>query len=173
MGGGSSTSTATPTNDQLSSVLPTEDSDPTPEELKAAEEANEALRQGKKQPAATSETRQRQAIEATELEDEFAASVDEDTENKESVELHPLPLELNFQAVKEIWFQAATGGRGRSLVELKDTVTSLSPLFSRLFRTFTALPEVGMNANEFVSFVQASGCDADQEAVGRWWVWRY
>ena len=155
MGGGS-----TKLNNQLSGVLP-DDDDPTPEELQAAEQANEKLRQQQKQ-ASPSKVRQRQANEASSLEDEFAASEEASLSHEDS---SPLPIELNFQAVKDLWFQPATGGRGRSLVELKDTVSSLAPLFSRLFRTFTAAPDVGMTANEFVLFVQTSGCDTDVDAV--------
>jgi cyclophilin family peptidyl-prolyl cis-trans isomerase len=171
MGGGNSTNLP---NDQLSGVLP--NYDPTPEQLQAAEAENEKLRNKQKKQggasaaAAASKARQRQASEAADLENEFAASDDIEKEESDAVKPlppspSPLPLELNFQAVKELWFQAATGGRGRSLVELKDTVSSLAPLFNRMFRSFSATPEVGMSAKEFVFFVQTSGCDTDQDAV--------
>ena len=137
----------------LNGVFPPLDDDPTPEQLKAAEASNLLLQQQQTKPSISS-PRQAQAQAASTLEAEFNAPLPP-----------PPPLELNFQAVKELWFHSAYGGRGRSLVELKDTVASLAPLFHQMYETFTASTEIGMTVLEFVQFVNASLLDLDPSSI--------
>ena len=158
MGGGSSKKTAT-TEDPMNGVFPDDEDEPTSEQLKAAEEANETLRtvNASNTTTATSDnTKAKQ--EAADLANEFAADITEPLPLT-------LPLTLNFQAIQELWFSPGTGGKGKSLVQLKDTVQSLSPLFSRMYQKYTSSIEKGMTVFEFVSFVKATTMDLDEAGI--------
>jgi cyclophilin family peptidyl-prolyl cis-trans isomerase len=160
MGGGSSTKRSTAeqqekSTNELSGVFPDDDDDPTPEELKAAEEENERQRIFAHPKAPTSKSsKERQTKEANDLKNEFASS---DTNQ---------PIQFNFQAVKELWFHSASGSRGRSLVELKDTVQSLSSVFNNMYAQYTTGNlDVGMPVKDFINFVKTSGTDLDEDAI--------
>jgi cyclophilin family peptidyl-prolyl cis-trans isomerase len=71
---------------------------------------------------------------------------------------------LNFATLKELWFTARSGGRGRALVELKDMCQSSKRVFHRLFARFCSDPGAGMVLSEFQAFVRASGTDLDPDA---------
>jgi cyclophilin family peptidyl-prolyl cis-trans isomerase len=77
------------------------------------------------------------------------------------------PLALNFAAVKGLFFVPAHGGRGRSLVELKDAVRASDGLFRALFvkHAVQDATERGMSVSEFRAFVAASSCGMDESVV--------
>ena len=94
MGGGSSKKTAT-TEDPMNGVFPDDEDEPTSEQLKAAEEANETLRTSNASNTTTATSDNTKAKqEAADLANEFAADITE-----------PLPLTLNFQAIQEYGFR--------------------------------------------------------------------
>ena len=138
----------------LNGIVPEDTDEPTLAELKAVEEANALQRQTRnKQPpssSSSSSSKARQAQEATDLTDEFAAST---------------PFQFNFKAVKELWFHAAHGGQGRSLVELKDTVASLTSHFNQMYAQYTTNQQTGMSVQDFVTYVTASKLDLDENAI--------
>ena len=138
-------------NNTLNAIVPEDTDEPTLAELKAVEEANALQRQkhNKQQPPSSS-SKARQAQEATDLTDEFAAST---------------PFQFNFKAVKELWFHSAHGGQGRSLVELKDTIASLTSHFNQLYAQYTTNQQTGMSVQNFVTFVTASKLDLDENAI--------
>lgn len=74
-------------------------------------------------------------------------------------------VNLNFDAVKTLWFTAAQSGRGRSLADLKDTVNACSILFYHLFGRFTSCTGEGMTLPEFRKFVSDAGCNLDADTI--------
>ena len=138
----------------LNGIVPEDTDEPTLAELKAVEEANALQRQTRnKQPpssSSSSSSKARQAQEATDLTDEFAAST---------------PFQFNFKAVKELGCHAAHGGQGRSLVELKDTVASLTSHFNQMYAQYTTNQQTGMSVQDFVTYVTASKLDLDENAI--------
>lgn len=75
------------------------------------------------------------------------------------------PLVLNFNAIKSLWFTPAHGGRGRSLVEIKDTAVALREIVTGLFAKFAVDGTAGMSVTEFKSFVEASSCGIDDSVI--------
>jgi len=75
------------------------------------------------------------------------------------------PLKLNFEAIKSLWFTPAHGGRGRSLLELKDVVLVLHDLLWSLFKTYANDAIKGMVVSEFRKFLTESKSELDESAV--------
>lgn len=71
----------------------------------------------------------------------------------------PKDLSLNYNAIKSLWF-AADGGRGRCLVDVKDTVMAGLTMFHKLFMRFSEDPS-GMRVSEFHKMVELSNCGLD------------
>lgn len=74
-------------------------------------------------------------------------------------------INFNFAAVKSLWFTAAHGSRGRALVELKDIVQCLLPIFQDLYLRFTSEQNNGMCVSDFRTFVESSKCGIDDSFI--------
>jgi hypothetical protein len=88
------------------------------------------------------------------------------------LELFPIVLSSPLQTAqlktcrtrsKSLYLTAANGGRGQTLVELKDTIMTLENVFQRLFTN--ACSSSTMKVSEFQSFIAATGTDLDESAV--------
>lgn len=73
------------------------------------------------------------------------------------------PLKLNFTAVKDLWFTAASGGRGKSLVYLKDTVKACEHVFRMLHQKFSKQGE--MSVIDFREAMAVSNCGIDESVI--------
>jgi hypothetical protein len=74
-----------------------------------------------------------------------------------------MPLIVNLTSLKSLFFTCADGGRGQTLVELKDEIMGLEAIFQRLFTS--ASPSASMTASEFAAFIESTGTDLDESAV--------
>ena len=88
--------------------------------------------------------------------------IQNDTIENEKQELH---LHLNYEAIKSLWFTPAHNGRGRSLVELTDTINSLYNIIHSLYHQNTSEPTRGMLVSEFLMFISKSNCDIDENTI--------
>lgn len=71
---------------------------------------------------------------------------------------------LNFEALKSLMFASAEGGRGKCLVDIKDTSKACFRIFQKLFQKY-ASDANGMVVTEFHKFVEASACGLDTNAI--------
>lgn len=75
----------------------------------------------------------------------------------------PKDIILNFAAIKGLWF-ASDGGRGRGLVDIKDTVRTCQKTFKKLFMRFASDPN-SMEVSEFHAMIIKSGCGLDENVI--------
>jgi cyclophilin family peptidyl-prolyl cis-trans isomerase len=79
--------------------------------------------------------------------------------------LSQTPLALNFEPIKSLWFTPAQGCRGKSLVEIKDSVKGCKLMFLALYSKYVVDISRGMSVVEFRDFVLASACGVDENVI--------
>lgn len=166
MGGGGSKSKASASPQP---IIPEAEDEKEMCERRLEEEANAARRVEIERNKGTPGTAPAPAAaqpKSNEMDEQTSVAKELEAEDlSESVAENLPPLRLNFTAIKDLWFTAANGGRGRSLVELKDMCQSSRGIFHRLFNQHTNDPEDGMIVSEFQAFIVASGTDLDEDSV--------
>lgn len=76
----------------------------------------------------------------------------------------PRDISLPYEAIKSLWFSSTECGRGKCLVDIKDTVVACDKIFKDLFMRYASDP-TGMSLSEFNALVVASNCGLDADVV--------
>lgn len=73
--------------------------------------------------------------------------------------------DINFDAIKSLWFTAANGSKGRALVEVKDAMQSLWPVFRYVFYQYVNDSDLGMTVFDFRKIMLESKCGIEESFI--------